>query len=69
MSLLKATMAVKSTNFSDFLRNASSPKKRRVYGDLMKKSTERQRKVLAAASSLVEIASAVDDVHFSVMAQ
>ena len=31
-----------STRFSDFIRNASSDEKRRVYAEVMKKATERQ---------------------------
>lgn len=39
-----------STPFSDFIRNASSGEKKRVYEDVMKKATERQRRVLAEAN-------------------
>ena len=39
-----------STPFSDFIRNASSREKKRVYEDVMKKATARQRRVLAEAN-------------------
>jgi hypothetical protein len=42
---------VKSTPFSDFIRNASSSKKKRVYSDVMKKATERQLNVIRRARS------------------
>lgn len=38
-----------STPFSDFIRNASSREKKRVYEDVMKKATERQQRVLDAS--------------------
>jgi len=38
-----------STPFSDFIRNASSREKKRVYEDVMKKATERQQRILAEA--------------------
>jgi len=42
---------VKSTPFSDFIRNASSGKKKRVYSEVMKKATDRQLRVIKKASS------------------
>jgi len=36
-----------STPFSDFIRNASSAEKKRVYTAVMKKATEHQNRVLA----------------------
>lgn len=51
MSFFVTSKPVKSTKFSDFVRNASSAEKKRVYDEVMKKSTERQRKVLAAAAA------------------
>ena len=38
-----------STPFSDFFRNAPSAQKNRVYESVLKKSTERQQRVLEAA--------------------
>lgn len=38
---------VASTPFSDFIRNASSAEKKRVYTKVMKKATERQNRILA----------------------
>lgn len=40
---------VVSTRFSDFIRNASSGEKKRVYMQVMKRATERQSRVLAEA--------------------
>jgi len=38
---------VASTPFSDFIRNASSAEKKRVYAKVMKKATEHQNRILA----------------------
>lgn len=38
-----------STAFSDFIRNASSAEKKKVYTEVMKKASERQNAVLASA--------------------
>ena len=43
---------VVSTPFSDFIRNASSAEKRRVYSDVLKKATERQRAQIERAAEL-----------------
>jgi hypothetical protein len=51
MSLFSKPKIVKSTMFSDFIRNASSGKKKRVYTDVMKKATERQMSVIRRARS------------------
>ena len=40
----------RSSPFSEFIRNASSAEKKRVYGDVLKKATERQNAVLAKAA-------------------
>lgn len=42
---------VSSTPFADFIRNASSGEKKRVYERVLKKATERQNRVLAEAAS------------------
>lgn len=36
-----------STPFSEFIRNASSAEKKRVYTEVMRKATERQNRILA----------------------
>jgi hypothetical protein len=36
----------RSSPFSEFIRTASSAEKKRVYGDVLKKATERQKRVL-----------------------
>lgn len=38
---------VRSTPFSEFIRNASSAEKKRVYTVVMRKATERQNRTLA----------------------
>lgn len=35
----------RSSPFSEFIRTASSAEKKRVYGDVLKKATERQNRV------------------------
>ena len=40
-----------STPFSDFIRNASSAEKKRVYKQVLKKATERQNRLLARAAA------------------
>jgi hypothetical protein len=43
--------AVASTPFSEFIRNASSAEKKRVYKRVLEKATESQNRVLARAVS------------------
>lgn len=38
---------IRSTPFSEFIRNASSAEKKRVYTEVMRKATERQNRILA----------------------
>jgi hypothetical protein len=42
------TKTVTSTRFSEFIRKASSGEKKKVYDQVLKKATERQRRVLAS---------------------
>jgi len=42
---------VNSTAFADFIRNASSREKKRVYTDVLKKATERQLFIIDKACS------------------
>ena len=42
---------VKTTSFSEFIRNASSREKKRVYTDVLKKATDRQLNIIRKASS------------------
>ena len=42
MFLIFKPKPIASTRFSDFIRNASSGEKKRVYADVLKKATERQ---------------------------
>lgn len=51
MAMFSKPKTVKSTPFSDFIRNASSGKKKRVYSDVMKKATDRQLHVIKQAKS------------------
>lgn len=46
MMLKRKPQAAKSTAFSDFIRNASSREKKRVYAIVLKKSTDKQNEVL-----------------------
>lgn len=39
---LFGTRKAKSTSFSDFIRNASSSEKKRVYTEVLKRATDRQ---------------------------
>jgi len=52
MSLFAKSKTVKSTPFSDFIRNASSGEKKRVYSDVLKKATERQLSIIREAHSV-----------------
>lgn len=42
----------KSSPFSEFIRNASSGDKKRVYADVLKKASERQLDVIQKAQSV-----------------
>lgn len=42
----KPTPTVSETPFSDFIRNASSREKKRVYTEVLKKATDRQVRVI-----------------------
>lgn len=52
MKLFGSSNKVASTPFSDFIRNASSAEKKRVYGDVLKKASERQRAQIERAAEL-----------------
>lgn len=43
---------VPSTPFSDFIRNASSAEKKRVYKQVLQKASERQNRVLSQATQI-----------------
>jgi len=43
-----------TTAFSEFIRNASSAEKKKVYTVVLQKATERQKRVMATASSRPE---------------
>lgn len=45
--------AEQSTAFSDFIRNASSRQKKRVYATVLEKSTDKQNELLAERNRLV----------------
>ena len=47
MSLIFKPKPLPSTPFSEFIRNASSAEKKRVYTKVLRKATERQRAVLS----------------------
>jgi hypothetical protein len=48
LTLFKKPQPVGSTRFSEFIRNASSSEKKRVYTEVLKKASERQNAVVAA---------------------
>jgi len=50
MRIFERTKPVKSTRFSEFIRNAPSKDKKKVYGVVLKKATEDQVAVLHKAS-------------------
>ena len=54
MKLFKKHKTVASTPFSDFIRNASAGTKKRVYGEVLRKATERQNAVRPAKSEAIE---------------
>lgn len=49
MSIFSKPKPATSTEFSKFIREASSQEKKRVYTDVIKRATERQREVLERA--------------------
>lgn len=48
MKIFARTKTVKSTPFSDFIRDAKSAEKKRVYAEVLEKATERQNAVIQA---------------------
>jgi hypothetical protein len=50
-SLKRKSKAVVSTPFSEFIRNASSAEKKRVYKRVLKKVSESQNRILTRATS------------------
>lgn len=50
-SFKRKPKAAASTPFSEFIRNASSAEKKRVYKQVLEKATERQNRVLARATA------------------
>ncbi len=51
LNLFKAKTTKVSTKFSTFIREAKSRERKRVYADVLKGASERQNKVLKAAST------------------
>jgi hypothetical protein len=54
LSLKRKTKAVSSTPFSEFIRNASSAEKKRVYQRVLEKVSESQNKVLLKTAKIVK---------------
>ncbi len=50
-SFKRKSKAVASTPFSEFIRNASSAEKKRVYKRVLEKASESQNRVLARVTS------------------
>jgi hypothetical protein len=48
MNIFQKPKLAASTPFSDFIRNASSAEKKKVYAEVLKKATERQNAVIQA---------------------
>ena len=46
MAIFSKSKTADSTPFSDFIRTASSAEKKRVYGRVLKKATERQNRLV-----------------------
>jgi len=55
MHLFSKSKTLASTAFSDFIRNASSAQKKKVYTEVMKKASERQNAVLASSKPAAEV--------------
>ena len=51
LSLKRKSKTVASTPFSDFIRNASSAEKKRVYKRVLEKASESQNQVLTKITS------------------
>ena len=51
MSIFHSTKPSGSTPFSDFFRHAPSREKKKVYDEVLKRATDRQRKVIEQAAS------------------
>ena len=50
-SFKRKSKSVSSTPFSEFIRNASSAEKKRVYKRVLEKASESQNRVLAKATA------------------
>ncbi|MDA3877404.1 MAG: hypothetical protein PF483_09980 [Halothiobacillus sp.] len=50
LNFLKKSRKLASTPFSDFIRNASSEQKKRVYAGVLKEATERQQQIIQEAA-------------------
>jgi len=50
-SFMRKSKAVSSTPFSEFIRNASSAEKKRVYKRVLEKASESQNRILARAAA------------------
>jgi len=48
MAIFSKTRPLPSTAFSEFIRNASSAEKKKVYTEVMRRASERQNAVLAS---------------------
>lgn len=54
MNIFSKPPIVVSTPFSDFIRNASSAEKKKVYTEVLKKATERQNAVVQSHPQLAK---------------
>lgn len=53
-SFKRKPKAVASTPFSEFIRNASSAEKKRVYKRVLEKASESQNRILARAATVAK---------------
>ena len=51
LSFKRKSKAISSTPFSEFIRNASSAEKKRVYKRVLEKASESQNRVLTRAAT------------------
>lgn len=55
----RKSKATKSSSFSEFIRNASSAEKKRVYKQVLKEASKRQNQILAQGSPNVLTAETI----------
>jgi len=51
MKLFTTKATTRTTSFAEFISSASSKEKKRVYADVLKKTSESQKSIVAAAKA------------------